>query len=142
MMTAKYKNISDRIRELTIIKNDDVKVLDFLADLKDREPLRALQRFINFGNHQRIGLLFNCHLDNLVVLVLYMMPLPTATTRDNKLTIFADRELVFLAKYFLHWLDSTKETYPEQKDVIKALQEINDLLYSQLNNEKSNNTRT
>jgi hypothetical protein len=142
MMTAKYKNITERLQELIIIKNNDVKVLDFLADLKDREPLKALQRFINYGNHQRIGLLFNCPLDNLVVLVLYMMPLPTATTRDNKLTIFADRELVFLAKYFLHWLDSTKETYPEQKDVIKALQEINDLLYSQLNNEKNNNPRT
>jgi hypothetical protein len=141
MMTAKHKNISERLRELTIISNDDVKILDFLADLKDREPLRALQRFINFGNNQRIALLFNCPQDNLVVLVLYLMPLPTTKTRDTKLTIFADRDLVFLATYFLRWLDTTKETYPEQKDTIKALQEINDLLYSQLNNEKSNNTQ-
>ena len=137
MMTKQNKSIHERIKELKIIYNDDCKILDFLADLKDREPLRSLQRFINYGNLQKIGLLFKCPDDNLTVLILYMTPLLNAQTSENKLTLFADRDLMFMATYFLRWLENVKEWHPEQKGTIKALQEINDLLYNQLENDKN-----
>jgi hypothetical protein len=127
-------------QKVNIIFGDDVKVIDFLADLKDREPLRQLQRFINYGNLDKIGLLFNCAPDKLVVLVLYKTPLLVTKTRGTKLTVFSYPELSVIVHYFKCWLDIVTRVHPEDKERIKALTEISQLLRYQWTNEQARNT--
>ena len=88
-METKEQTIKTKLK---IIYNNDMAVIDFLADLRDREPLKALQRFIDFGNNQSICLLYNCPQDNLVVLILYKSPFEF-NEGSNKLMLYTHNEL-------------------------------------------------
>lgn len=108
------------------IADNDIKVIDFLSDLSDREPVSALQRFINWGNGGPICLLFNCPQDNIVVLVLYKS-IFGENKNGNNLMLFYHNDLTGLIRYFRPWLDALQEN-----DIhYKPLKEINHLLYDQ-----------
>lgn len=108
---------------LKTIYDDDVAILDYLADMPDRALLKQLQTFINFGNHEP-----NCILHKGVsgyTLLIYKAPFGL-NKGDNKLTLFTHRDLPVLCDYFLRWRMMTN---PFDKKLHKALTEIIDLLF-------------
>jgi hypothetical protein len=127
-MKAEQTITKNKLKHIEIIYNDDVQIIDFLADLKDREPIHSLQRLVDFGNRQPITLLYNCAMDSIVVVILYKAPFEL-NKGDNKLMLYADNNLRGLCGYFRRWMDMTPES---NKVFCKALDEIVHLLFYQL----------
>jgi hypothetical protein len=113
-----------RMKAIKVMFNDDVAIIDFLADLVDEEPIRGLQRFVNYSNQQPVCLLFNCPFDDLFLVLLYKAPMGF-NERDNKLVLFAYDNLLGLYNYFERWLKQTSETdgnvYGTLSDVLGAI---------------------
>jgi hypothetical protein len=116
-----------KLSRIKIIINDDVQIIDYLADLWDREPVHALQRFVDYGNHKNCALLHNCRMDGQVVLILYMAPFGL-NEGWNRLSLYAYNDLRGLCGYFQRWLNITN---PFNKDVHQALTDITSLLFYQ-----------
>jgi hypothetical protein len=104
------KNHTDKkqLNKIISIINDDVKIIDFLADLKDREPIHGLERFIKWGDHESALLLYDCVPDNLVVLILYKSQFGF-NEKENKLMLYAHNNLRDMIKYFKSWWEATAE---------------------------------
>ena len=108
---------------LKTIYNNDVAILDILADMPDRALLKQLQTFINFGNHEPNAILHKGITG--YTLLLYKAPFGM-NTGDNKLTLYYNSSLAVLCGYFKRWRNMTTR---EDKDLFKALIEITYLLY-------------
>lgn len=130
-------NISTK-QKIRMIYNNDCAVIDFLADLQDRKPLKALQRFIDFGNQQSIGLLYNCPPDDLVLVILYKAPFGF-NEGTNKLMLYAHRDIMALIRYFKAWFEATSK---DNKAYFDALKDITSLLYNQWIEEQEKPSRS
>ena len=111
---------------LKIIVNDDVTIIDILADMTDRRLLKQLQTFINYGNHQPNFILHKGITG--YTLLLYKAPFGM-NIGDNKLTLFFHHNLTVMCDYFKRWRDMEAGAENHQKDLLKALIEITNLLY-------------
>ncbi len=121
-MKAHY---TDKPEPIKIIYNDDCAVIDFLSDLTDRGPIKALERFVRFSKREPVCLLYNCEIDNIIVLILYKAPLDF-NEAPNVLILFAHSELVFLYTYFDSWIRQTAESnnmlYGALNDILGTIQ--------------------
>ena len=127
---------SDVTRRIKIIYNDDCAVINFLSDLTDREPLRQLQRFIDFGNHLP-NMILHKQDSGLFTLILYLAPFGL-NENGNKLTLFAHDDLIAMANYFRRW----RENAPiEDKELYKSLTEIKDFIFNTWTENTENNTQ-
>jgi len=115
----------EKMKAIQIIYNNDVAVLDYLADLQSREPLKQLQRFINFSRMEPHCILAKCTPDKVTILILYKPPFDM-NEGDNKLVLFIHDDLRELCKYFTRWVDNTTEG---NKEMRKALDDILRLIY-------------
>jgi hypothetical protein len=127
-----------QINKIISIYDDDVKVVDFLADLKDREPIHGLEKFVKWGNHESALLLYNCPLDDLVVLILYKSPFGF-NQKGNNLMVYAHNSLRDMIKYFKSWHEATNDG---AESIHLALGDITMLLYSEWSEEHDRNTQT
>jgi hypothetical protein len=109
-----------RMKAIKVMYDDDVAIIDFMADLMDKQPIRGLQKFVNYSNQQPVCLLFNCPFDDLFLVLLYKAPL-RLNKEDNRLVLFAYDNLVGLYTYFDRWLKQTAET---DGNVYGALSEV------------------
>ncbi len=109
-----------RMKAIKVMYDDDVAIIDFMADLTDKQPIRGLQKFVNYSNQQPVCLLFNCPFDDLFLVLLYKAPL-RLNKEDNRLVLFAYDNLVGLYTYFDRWLKQTAET---DGNVYGALSEV------------------
>lgn len=109
-----------RMKAIKVMYDDDVAIIDFMADLTDKQPIRGLQKFVNYSNQQPVCLLFNCPFDDLFLVLLYKAPL-RLNKEDNRLVLFAYDNLVGLYTYFDRWLKQTTET---DGNVYGALSEV------------------
>lgn len=119
---------SGTIKHIRVIANDDCSCLDFLADLLDREPIHALQRFINYGNQETWQYVHKSEMDEIVILILYKAPFGI-NDKDNRLIIYAWNDLRELCGYFQRWMDMVTEK--ENKPLYLTLKDITGLLVYQ-----------
>jgi len=110
-----------------MIYNDDAQIIDFLADLQDREPLHSLQKFIDVKKYDTMCLLYEVPKDNLVLVLLYMASFDF-NEKPNKLALFAHPDMQVLIQYFTTWFDAIKD---ESDPEYGALLDINCLLRNQ-----------
>lgn len=110
----------ERMKAIKVMHNDDVAILDYLADLKDRKPIYGLQKFLDYSQRKPVCLLHNCPEDNRIVLILYKAPL-NFNEEPNNLTLFVYDSLAGLKIYFEGWLRQVKEG---DSTVIGALTDI------------------
>jgi len=64
----------NKMKQMKVIYNNDVAILDFLADLTDRKGIRNLQSFIDDSQGKPGLFLYNCKSDDMVILILYKSP--------------------------------------------------------------------
>ena len=121
-----------------VIYNDDVQVVDFLSDLMDREPIHALQKYVDFADRQPICLLHDCKMDEIVILIVYKAPFGM-NDEQNRLTLFANNDLKGLCRYFNRWNGIVDKS---NKELSKSIDEITRLLYFQWTEEQEKNTQT
>ena len=121
-----------------VIYNNDVKVIDYLADLKDRRVIKQLQRFIRQSRSVPICILHACPADSLVAVILYKAPMDL-NEKPNNLIVFTCGDLMELYGYFDRWFKRTSEN---NKNVYDALDEIIGLLAYELVKEYDNNALT
>lgn len=122
---------------MKVIYNNDLAILDYLADMQDRKIIKELQRFINDSTGGVPGcLLLNCPSDSLVVLILHNDPFGF-NDKGNKLVMYADNTLSDLIRYFKNQLVHTSEDIGE---IYKALDDITRYLYFAWTNEQDDNT--
>ncbi len=112
-------------KPIRIIYNNDCEVLDYLADLHDRAPLRQLQRFLDYSRREPHCILANCPLDGVVVLIVYKTPLQF-NEKPNDFILFIHPSLHELCKYFKRWVDNEPD-----REIRKSLDDILHLLYFQ-----------
>jgi hypothetical protein len=124
---------------IRIIANNDCTVLDFLADLLDREPIHSLQRFINYSNQETNYIFHLSEMDEMAILILYKAPFGI-NKNDNRLIIFAWNDLRGLCTYFQLWLDVISEK--DDRRLYDALKDITCLLTYQLALEHDKNAQT
>ena len=98
--------VKKRMNSIKVMFNDDESIINFLADLKDREPLHTLDESVK--TYKSICLLYNCSLDGLVILLLYNAPLDFNDT-PNKFVLFIYDNLCGLKLYFERWMEQLKE---------------------------------
>ena len=126
----------NKMKQMKVIYNSDMAVLDLLADLTDRKVVRDLQTFIDDSQGKPGILLHNCKDDDMVVLILYKSPFGF-NDEGNNLILYADVCLRNLIKYFKKSLDNTPEDCGE---LYRALDDIIRHLYFTWANEQDNNT--
>lgn len=117
--------VKEKMKAVKILYNNDIAVLDYLADLHDREPLKQLQRFLNFTRREPHCILAKCAGDDVVVIILYKPPFEM-NEEPNKLVLFIHDDLRGLCRYFKRWAENTAEG---NKELRKALDDILRLLY-------------
>jgi hypothetical protein len=111
-------------QELTIIYNSDVKVIDFLSDLKDRGILAMLQGMIAKDNDKSICMVAKDKADDLIVVVMYHDPFGY-NHDDNTLLLFAHPSLRTIISYFCR----LKQQIPQDdEESILALKDILQIL--------------
>ena len=119
--------------QLKTIYDNDVAILDYLADMPDRALLKQLQTFINDGNHEPSAILHK-DIRGHLTLLLYKAPLGF-NKGSNNLTLYSCGSLGDLCYYFKQWRDRTN---PFDKLLVKALTEITNFLYYYLINDNEN----
>jgi hypothetical protein len=113
-----------KFSEVHLICDSNVRILDFLADLHDREPLRGMDRFLKWGNNGSMLLLYDCPLDDMVILLLYKSPFTPRKSKDRWM-LYYTKDIRSMYKYFKSWLNVT---YENHDDRTAALTEITRLL--------------
>lgn len=119
-------------KKVKIIYNDDVAVLDFLADMADRKAIHHLQRFINWSDQKPHLILEKSILDNIVVLILYKSPFDFNEV-PNKLMLYIHSDIGEMIRYFQKFEELMPPKDPLHK---KMLNDINRLLYIRWAEEK------
>jgi hypothetical protein len=92
--------------------------------MKDREPLKALAKFVKWSHREPICLLHNCPLDDIVVLILYKAPLKMNESPNNLILYYYDN-LNGLCDHFKKY----KDCLTEKSELFYALEDILRLLY-------------
>ena len=128
--------VKNKLDRLKIIFNNDVAILDFLCDLRERKAIRGMQKLVDDSKDLSGMLLINCPLDNMVVLILVNSPFGF-NEGTNKLMLYADNSLRGLAKYFKNLLVNTSKA---KGDIFHALDDITHYLYFTWANEQDTNT--
>lgn len=108
------------MEEVEIIYNNDVAVIDYLADLKDRGPLNALQGCIKASHQESLCLLINPPSHDRVMLVLYKAPMGMNEGANN-LILYIHNDIDSLLRYFAGEVVDASES---DKDLRGALADI------------------
>ena len=124
------------LNRMKIIYNDDIRIIDFLADLKCRRLLIVLDDFVREASNSGC-LLYNCAEDDMVVLILHHDPFGF-NENENHLVMYADNSLQNMAKYFRNQLEHTS---PDAGDIYNAIDDITRLLYWRWCNSQDNDTQ-
>jgi hypothetical protein len=124
------KHISEilKMQRITILYDNDLTILDWLADLKDRRLIKYMDEAFNdmvSRNVENYVIIMKSRLDNLFVLVIYNAPFGFCKG-DNKLMLYAHNSIAELCKYFKRWMESEQN---KDKAVQIGLHEITQLLY-------------
>lgn len=127
-----------KMKAIKLIYNDDVAIIDFLADLTDREPIHGLQKFVNYTRRQPVCLLYNCPFDDVVLILLYKAPLGF-NEDDNKLMLFIYDDLRGLYSYFNRWINQTAQT---DRNAYGALSDILNAIEHEMTKIRDKNTQT
>src|ERR1035437_411988 len=88
---------------LKTIYDNDVAILDYLADMPDRALLKQLQTFINDGNHEPSAILHKGS-NGCYTLLIYKAPFGI-NGGSNNLTLYSCGSLGGLCDYFKRWRD-------------------------------------
>jgi hypothetical protein len=124
-MDKLHTAIPDPLKRVRVIYDNDVEIIDYLADLLDREPIHALHRFVSFGKRENACLLHNCKMDEQVILILYKAPFGI-NQGWHRLTMYSSANLRSLCAYFQRWTDVVSEK--DNKDMHDALVDVVSLL--------------
>lgn len=116
-----------KLERIKIIYNDDVKIIDFLSDLEERNVIHALQNFIADCKGLPGCLLYSRIIDSMVVVILYKSPF-AFNDPGNNLMLYADNDLHGLMVYFKNLLDNTSK---DKSDINGALTDIMRTLYNE-----------
>lgn len=116
------------LTRIKIIYNDDVAVLNYLADLQDRKIIKAIDDFSENMKKEKkdnFMLLTKNRIDDLVILILYNAPFG-CNEDDNKFMLYAHTNCYELCRYFKTWLENEKT---DDNKIHQAIDEIIRLLY-------------
>lgn len=92
--------MEDRMNtEITILFNNDEAVIDYLADLKDRMPLKILDTAVRKYGVQQMCFVRRSQLDNLFIVILWRSKLGY-NHPDNKLILLVHESLINIITYF------------------------------------------
>lgn len=97
--------------EIVIMYDDDIKIIDYIADIKDKEILIEMDRMyeqIRKGNIHNFAFLYNVQPQPLVILILCNAPF-NLNTGHNKLMLYAHSECRILATFFRANLERTEQ---------------------------------
>jgi hypothetical protein len=109
--------------------NNDEAILNFLADMKDRDILKEVDLTNKCAKEKELknyALVIRSRTDSMIVLLLFNPPLDL-NADNNKYVLYAYNDLQGLCKYFRNWLGniSAKNT----PIMFNALDDITRLLY-------------
>lgn len=108
--------ISERIK---ILLDNDMQIVDFLADLHERSILPFIDKAITEGK-ESICLVANCDEDHLFVVILYNAPFEL-DVHNNKLMLFAHSDIRVILKYFCEYMGTIDY---EKHEIRLALKDI------------------
>ena len=117
-----------KMERIRIIYDDDLAILDWLANLKDRRLIKYMDDAYNdmvvrdAGNYV---IIMKSRIDGLFILVIYNAPFGFCNG-DNKLMLYAHSSIGELCRYFKRWMESEQN---QDKAVQIGLHEITQLLY-------------
>ena len=138
METQKHTSVKP-LSKLKIIYDDDVRIIDFIADLQCRAfVLHDLEIQVRRMGNKPACMLYNCDKDDMVVLILYNSPFDFNGC-ENTMIMYAERSIRGLIRYFKNQLDHTS---PEVERIYDALTDITQLLYWEWVQHEENDTQT
>ena len=138
-MSEKDTIVKKTLDAVKVMYDDDIAIVDFLSDLKCRELIYDLERYVCFTRREPACFLCDCKADALTVMVCYKANF-LLNTGCNKLVLFAYSDLRGLCIYFHNWIDTLPASTPE--DVRNALKEAYLLLSSQWAAENDDNVQS
>ena len=124
-----------KLERLKIIFNDDIAIIDFLADLQDRTIIRHLELLIKEADDKTAMSLYNSVADHMVILLVIKEPFGF-NEGDNKLVLYADNDLYGLCHYFKRLLEHTAK---DKGAIYTAIEDITAYLFLKWNNEIKDN---
>jgi len=104
--------------KLKIIYNDDAKVIDFLADLSDRNPITTLQRALDGDPSMRCCFVSYYREEKISVVLMCNAPFDL-NEGDNVLMLFIHADIPPLYAYFSRWMANTEYSESDQRMALK-----------------------
>ena len=130
--------MSDRVIDKTheLIVNNDMAIIDFLADLEDRSTIRALNSYAAEHQYPRLCIVSYHRKEKLITVLLAHDPFDL-NKNGNILTLFytSSDKLSRMGNYFIDWLRITDYSEKQKRnaiiEIIDLLSECKDILKRQ-----------
>lgn len=121
-------------KSLKLIFNDDVAILDFLADLYNKDILKQLDKMcklVRENPNSHALFLYRSLSDNTIILILLSDPFGF-NEGENKMIMYADDSLDHLFHYFKRLYETTS---PDTGDMYIAIADIKEYLQNKWNDQ-------
>jgi len=113
--------------------NDDLEILDFLADLEDRTPIETLDMLLAEDKNKRYFILDRHNKEGITTVLLCNAPFDV-NKNGNILMLLAHSELEVIQGYFRRWIKATD--YKDEDKRIAIRQALNVIQYYILHKEE------
>ena len=134
--------MSDRVINKThdLIVNNDMAIIDFLADLEDRSPIRILHRYLTKQKDLRSCMVWHHKKEKLITILLSNDPFEL-NAPGNVLTLFyaPSENIDKIMRYFADWLSIIDYS---EKPKRAAVRELVNMLISCKDKIERQNTQT
>lgn len=110
---------------LIVKGNDDLAILDFLADLKDRTPIRTLDRLLQENRKKQYFIIDYHNKEKFITILLYNAPFEV-NENGNVLMLFVHNDLTVVADYFRRLMGLTEYMDKEKRTAVRQVLNIID----------------
>jgi len=91
--------------KMRILYNDDAGIIDFMADLQDRQPIKALEK--DLVDNKKKTVMYLCwHKDEKIYTLLLVNDPFQFNEGNNILMLFVHNKISLLYNYFNNWLEN------------------------------------
>lgn len=110
---------------LIVKGNDDLAILDFLADLEDRTPIKTLDRLLQENRKKQYFIIDYHKKEKFVTILLYNAPFEV-NKNGNVLMLFVHNDLTVVADYFKRLMGLTEYMDKEKRTAVRQILNIID----------------
>lgn len=105
---------------LIVKGNDDLAILEYLADLEDRNPIRTLEMLLQENRKKQYFIIDYHKKEKFITILLYNAPFEV-NENGNVLMLFVHNDLTIIADYFKRLMGITDYKDKEKRTAVRQV---------------------